>query len=145
MPSPQISTFREVIPLIYSWTTSDVPKYEGWEKIGYTEQATADARIDQQASQMSIQKTKVWAQRAIFTSEAGGRFTDKDFHAYLRQCGVERETTPKRTEWHRFKGAQKTSLEYFHEFAGQGFGNSMGGGLEEPYLLRAEQTGVVQL
>ena len=38
MPSPKISTFREIIPLIYSWRTPDVPKYDGWEKIGYTEQ-----------------------------------------------------------------------------------------------------------
>lgn len=143
LPSPNISTFREVIPLIYSWATPDIPKYEGWEKIGYTEQASADARIAQQASQMSVQKTKLWAQRAIFTSEAGGRFTDRDFHAYLRQCGVERELAPKRTEWHRFKGAPKTSLEYFHDFAGQGFGSAMAGEFEDAYVLRAEQTAAV--
>ena len=43
MPSPEINTFREITPLIYSWTTPDIPKYAGWEKIGYTEQASADA------------------------------------------------------------------------------------------------------
>ena len=42
------------LPLIYSWTTPDIPKYEGWEKIGYTEQESADARIAQQASQLSV-------------------------------------------------------------------------------------------
>ena len=59
MPSPKISTFREIVPLIYSWTTPDIPKYDGWEKIGYTEQETADARIAQQASQLSVRKDKV--------------------------------------------------------------------------------------
>ena len=54
MPSPKISTFREIIPLIYSWTTPDIPKYAGWEKIGYTEQETADARIAQQASHPAL-------------------------------------------------------------------------------------------
>jgi hypothetical protein len=44
MPSPKISTFCEITPLIYSWTTPDVPKYEGWEKIGYTEQESVDVR-----------------------------------------------------------------------------------------------------
>ena len=63
----------------------------------------------------------MWSRRALFTSEAGGRFTDKDFHAYLKQQGVERETTPKRTEWHHFAIAPKTSLEYFNDFAGQDF------------------------
>ena len=29
MPSPKISTFREITPLIYSWTTPDIPKYDG--------------------------------------------------------------------------------------------------------------------
>ena len=54
MPSPKIKTFREIIPLIYSWTTPDIPKYDGWEKIGYTEQDSADARIAQQACQLSV-------------------------------------------------------------------------------------------
>ena len=52
MPSPEISTFREITPLIYSWRTPDISKYDGWEKIGYTEQESADARIAQQASQL---------------------------------------------------------------------------------------------
>ena len=70
---------------------------------------------------MSITKEKVWSQRALFTSEAGGRFTDKDFHAFLKQQGVERELKPTRTEWHHFAVAPKTSLEYFHAFASQDF------------------------
>jgi len=34
MPSPEIRTFREIVPLIYAWATPDIPKYDGWEKIG---------------------------------------------------------------------------------------------------------------
>ena len=56
MASPKISTFREIIPLIYSWRTPDIPKYAGWEKIGYTEQESADTRIAQQASQLSVRR-----------------------------------------------------------------------------------------
>ncbi|MFF0656074.1 DEAD/DEAH box helicase [Micromonospora tulbaghiae] len=143
MPSPKIRTFREITPLIYSWTTPDIPKYAGWEKIGYTEQATADARIAQQASQLSVEKQKKWARRALFTSEAGGRFTDKDFHAYLHQQGVERETTPKRTEWHHFKIAPRTSLEYFNDFAGQDFAHLQHGAEKDDYVLRPEQQAAV--
>ncbi len=143
MPSPKISTFREIVPLIYSWRTADVPKYHGWEKIGYTEQDTADARIAQQASQMSIAKEKVWARRAVFTSESGGRFKDTDFHYYLKQQGVERETQPKRTEWHYLAPASKTSLEYFNDFAGQDFQAAPTGLPEEDYTLRPEQQAAV--
>lgn len=143
MPSPKITTFREIIPLIYSWRTPDVPKYEGWEKIGYTEQDSADTRIAQQASQMSITKEKVWARRALYTTEAGGRFTDRDFHVFLKQQGIEREVQPTRTEWHRFESAPKTSLEYFNDFAGHDFAD-LPNGMEEDYVLRREQQTAVE-
>lgn len=144
MSSPDIRTYREIIPLIYSWTTPDIPKYQGWEKIGYTEQASADKRIDEQASQLSISKIKKWVRRATFTSEAGGSFTDKDFHAYLHQQGVEREITPKRTEWHHFNGTPKSSLDYFNDFAGQDFSDFQRIG-QDDYVLRPEQQAAVDL
>ena len=137
VPNPKINTFREIVPLIYSWCTPDIPKYEGWEKIGYTEQESADTRIAQQASQLSVEKKKLWAKRALFTSEAGGRFTDTEFHAYLQQQGVERETTPKRTEWFHFAPAPRKSLDYFYEFAGQDYEPARGI-VEDDYTLRPE-------
>ena len=142
MASPEIRTFREVVPLIYSWRTPDLPKYAGWEKIGYTEQDSADARIAQQASQLQITKEKVWSRRATFQTEAGGHFTDKDFHAFLKQQGVERETKPKRTEWHHFSTTPRASLEYFNAFAGQEF-DLAPAAREEDYILRPEQRAAV--
>lgn len=141
MASPKIDTFREVVPLIYSWRTPDVPKYLGWEKIGYTEQETAEKRIAQQASQMAITKEKVWSFRAQFMTEKGGRFTDKDFHAYLKQQGVERETNP-RTEWHNLAAAPRSSKEYFQAFASQDFEDFQATG-EDDYVLRPEQRDAV--
>ncbi|PRZ40903.1 type II restriction enzyme [Antricoccus suffuscus] len=141
-PSPRIKTYREIRPVIYSWSTPDLPKYAGWEKIGYTDQQTAAERVAQQASQMSIHKNLLWSRRALFTTEAGGRFTDHDFHAYLKQQGVERETTPKRTEWHRFSEAPKKSLEYFNDFAGQDFSDLQSSGTDD-YVLRPEQQAAV--
>ena len=142
MPSPKINTYREIRPVIYSWSTPDLPKYAGWEKIGYTDQQTAAERVAQQASQLSIEKKLEWSRRALFTTEAGGRFTDHDFHAYLKQQGVERETTPHRTEWHHFNGAPKKSLEYFNDFAGQDFSTIQMDGIDD-YVLRPEQQAAV--
>jgi len=144
VPSPKINTFREIVPLVYSWRTPDVPKYSGWEKIGYTEQDSADTRIAQQASQMSVTKEKVWSRRALYTAEAGGRFTDRDLHAFLKQKGVERETTPKRTEWHNFAVAPRRSIDYFNDFAGQDFDNLQASG-EDDYVLRPEQQAAVDM
>lgn len=143
MPSPNIDTYREIVPLVYSWRTPDIPKYEGWEKVGYTEQDSADTRIAQQANQLAIRQERVWSRRALFTTEAGGRFTDKDFHAFLRQQGVERETTPKRTEWHNFAAvAPHRSIDFFNDFAGQDFGGLQASG-QDDYVLRPEQQAAV--
>jgi type II restriction enzyme len=131
-----------ITPLIYSWSTPDIKKYEGWEKIGFTEQGSADTRIAQQASQLSIKKQNLWSRRALFTSEAGGSFTDRDFHAYLKQLGVERELKPNRTEWHRFADASKSSIDYFNAFAGQDFTALQRSGTDD-YSLRPEQQSAV--
>lgn len=142
MTSPKINTYREITPLVYSWSTPDIPKYEGWEKIGYTEQASADTRINQQASQLAVEKVKNWSLRAIFMSETGGRFTDREFHEYLRQQGIKRETTPRRTEWHYFAEAPKRSIDYFSAFANQDFTDLQQDGTDD-YVLRPEQKSAV--
>lgn len=145
MPSPNISTFREVVPYIYSWKTPDIPRYDGWEKIGYTEQESSETRIAQQASQLNVEKVKVWSYRAAFSTEAGGRFTDIDFHAFLKQQGVEREMPPKyekRTEWHHFATAPRTSLDYIKSFIFQDFATPRLIA-EEDYQLRPEQDAAV--
>lgn len=141
MTSPKLSTYREIVPLVYSWSTPDLPKYEGWEKIGFTEQESAEKRIAQQASQLAIEKKIEWVRRAYFTSVAGGTFKDTDFHAYLKQHGVKRELNP-RTEWHRFAGMPKSSLDYFSAFAGQDLSDLQTNGTDD-YRLRPEQQDAV--
>ena len=149
MPSsPKIKTFDEVVPMIYSWTTPNVTptghaatlKDGGWEKIGYTEQDSVDARIAQQASQLGafVEKHKLWAYKARFITEGGGWFTDHDFHKYLRQQGIKRFVDQGKTEWHQFAGAPKTSQEYFSAFIMQNFAAAQ---TVEPqdYTLRPEQ------
>lgn len=143
MSSPRIDTYRVIQPVVYSWSTPDIPKYQGWEKIGYTDQQTAEKRIAQQASQLSISQRINWQRRALFTSVAGGCFTDRDFHEYLRQQGVQRETQPKRTEWHNFAGTPKDSLQYFNDFAGQDVHTMQAGSIED-YRLRPEQQSAVE-
>ncbi|MCR1981438.1 DEAD/DEAH box helicase family protein [Cellulosimicrobium cellulans] len=136
-----------MVPYLYSWTTPDIPKYEGWEKIGYTEQDSADKRINQQASQLNITKIKVWAYRAAFITEDGGTFRDSDFHAFLKQQGIEREydpnATPHRTEWHKFAGAPKSSRDYFLDFASKSF-TILPGVSQDDYRLRQEQRAAVE-
>ena len=144
MSAPQLSTYREIKPVLYSWSTPDIPKYSGWEKIGYTDQMSAAARIAQQASQMSVAKDINWTRKAFYTSEGcDGSFTDHEFHRYLKQQGVERELAPKRTEWHRFDTMPQRSIDYFNDFAGQDFSTLQTTG-QDLYELRPEQEAAVQ-
>lgn len=142
MSSPKINTFRQINPMIYSWRTPDIPKYAGWEKIGYTEQQSVDARIAQQASQLSVEQEKVWAAPARFNTEAGGTFRDTHFHDFLKQQGVERELKPKRTEWHHIAATPKTSKDYFIDFTWEKFTDLQTDGTDD-YTLRAEQQAAV--
>ena len=112
MPSPKISTFREVVPLIYSWRTPDVPKYSGWEKIGYTEQDSADTRIAQQASPaVNREDQGLGSPGRCSPPRPAGASRTADFHAFLKQQGVQREYDPKPPAPHGvapFAGAPQT-------------------------------------
>lgn len=143
MTIPRIKTYREITPLVYSWSTPDIPKYNGWEKIGYTEQDSAETRVNQQASQLNINKVINWSQRALFLKEQGGRFTDREFHAYLRTQGVEREQGDKTTEWHNFTSTPQASLQYFLDFVSGNVSYNQDRGSED-YTLRPEQESAVE-
>ena len=110
----EIKSTIEVKPHVYAWSTTDIPKYDGWQKIGYTERQTPHDRVKQQASQLSISQNIEWAYPARF--QAGGTFTDHEFHQFLkRNHKIPREQG---TEWFDFRpeGTEK-SKQLFMEFA----------------------------
>lgn len=133
MSAPEIRPFAKIEPYIYSWRTSDVPKYAGWEKIGYTERQSVEKRVGQQASQLKINRELVWKARAVFN--AGGYFRDSDFHAYLRQQGVTREAG---SEWFDIASSGRESEQMLMEFT---FGKFKTPTVAESsdYSLRSEQ------
>ena len=42
-----LQTAKQVVPMIYAYTTPEIERHNGWTKIGYTEQ-DVDERIAQQ-------------------------------------------------------------------------------------------------
>lgn len=42
-----LHTARQVVPMIYAYTTPEIARHNGWTKIGYTEQSV-DKRLKQQ-------------------------------------------------------------------------------------------------
>lgn len=136
MNKPNINTAKEVIPMIYAYSTSDVPKYDGWLKIGYTER-DVEKRVNEQASQLKINKNLEWKGNAIFDDGSGEIFSDIDFHRYLVKNGIKRESG---SEW--FKTSREISQNHFFKFrTNRGVIDTLNEVI--PYKLRKEQLDAV--
>ena len=132
MQKIQIQTTKPAFPQIYAYTTPEVARHNGWTKIGYTEQDVA-TRINQQTQTADILWKLEWHGNAVYEG-TNERFTDKDFHSYLRKQNVEQEAG-KNNEWFHITGPE--SQLKFYEFR-----ENRGIALDTvvlPYTLRDEQ------
>lgn len=132
----KVQTSRTVIPKIYAYTTPEIKRHDGWTKIGYTEQDNVEDRIKQQTYTADVIANYEWSGNAIFEN-TNKRFTDKQFHAYLRKLGIQQEEGK---EWLHIE--PKPAKEHFHDFReNQGIIND----LKEisSYTLREEQEDAV--
>lgn len=133
-----INTTKQVVPMIYAYSTPEIARHNGWLKIGYTEQEV-DKRLKQQTYTADVEYIEEWRGNAVFEDGSGERFTDKDFHAYLIKNNVENK---KKTEW--FHIDKIKSKHMFYDF------KENRGVLEQndavlPYKLRSEQKKAVQM
>lgn len=132
-----IQTSKRIIPMIYAYSTPDIPKHVGWVKIGYTEAQDVEDRIKQQTHTADVDYVLEWQDNAIFPDGKGTVFHDTDFHNYLQKKNVERKTG---TEWFHADGP--TSEQLFYEFRkNKGLIQSKSGVI--PYSLRKEQQDAV--
>lgn len=105
-----LRTARQVVPMIYAYTTPEIARHNGWTKIGYTEQSV-DKRLKQQTHTADVLYHKEWRGNAVYDDGSGEVFTDHDFHAYLRKLNVEND---RKNEWFHLDGQQ--SRRYFQDF-----------------------------
>lgn len=138
MQRPIIQTAKDVVPMIYAYTTPEIARHDGWTKIGYTEQ-DVETRIKQQTHTADIKFHVEWRGNALYEDGSGERFTDKDFHAYLRKSGVEQEEGTN-NEWFHISGSDSRLMFFdFKENRGQKSETSA----VIPYKLRQEQQDAV--
>ncbi|MGN0364672.1 MAG: DEAD/DEAH box helicase family protein [Suilimivivens sp.] len=140
MIKPSIHTTKQVVPMIYGYSTPEVIRHNGWTKIGYTEQ-DVETRIKQQTHTADIKWNLEWKGNATFDDGSGETFTDKDFHAYLRKSGVEQEVG-KNNEWFHISG--QGSKQMFHDFR-EDHGILTTTNTVIPYALREEQQSAVAM
>ena len=138
MSKIEIKTAKEIIPKVYAYSTPEVPKHNGWVKIGYTERENVRTRIEEQTHTVGLKANIEWSEDAIFKFGEKKSFKDTDFHVYLRKKGYENQD---RTEWFRVDG--ETSHNEFNYFRENGcivpFGEEV-----LPYNLREEQEKAVR-
>ena len=133
-----IKTVSNVTPMIYAYTTPNVPNNNGWIKIGYTER-DVDKRIREQTHTARIIAKKEWTGAALY--QDGSAFTDKDFHKYLRLNGVEHDES-ENNEWFHITPIE--SKKWFDLFRENGFSFlDMTRDKISPYVLREEQLDAV--
>ena len=138
MKKLQVKPNKEIYPQIYSYSWPDVPKYDGWEKIGYTERKDAKVRINEQNSGNSTQTVTNWVREARFNG--GGYFRDSVFHKYIEQHGIRRDG---QYEWFEFgENNTKFSEELFMKFTFRKF-DDLQRNSETNYILREEQADAV--
>lgn len=140
MVKPSIQTTKQVVPMIYGYSTPEVMRHNGWTKIGYTEQEV-ETRIKQQTHTADVKWNLEWKGNATFDDGSGEIFTDKDFHAYLCKSGVEQETG-KNNEWFHISGPD--SKQMFHDFR-EDHGILKTTNTVIPYVLREEQQRAVAM
>ncbi len=149
MQTPNIKTAKDVVPMIYAYTTPGITYHEGYTKIGYTEQKVED-RVYQQTHTAGVKAKIEWQGNAVFDDGSGETFDDHAFHAYLRKndikqpmdLGNEYFDKDDRNEW--FYITPEDSRSKFYDFR-------LNRGIFEqesaiiPYILRAEQEKAVSL
>ena len=59
MNKPNIQTTKQVVPMLYGYSTPEVVRHNGWTKIGYTEQ-DVETRINQQTHTADIRWQLEW-------------------------------------------------------------------------------------
>ena len=138
MDRTQIKSTQTLQPQIYAWYTPDIPKYKNWVKIGYTTR-TAEQRIKEQASQLSIEKRELWHYEARYMN-GQGFFDDHAFHHYLTK--IKQITREKGTEWFDYTPDMSKAEKDFQDFVFQRYDvdqEKQG----QDYQLRKEQAEAV--
>lgn len=134
MKTPNVKSFKKIIPMIYAYTTPNDISHQGWTKIGYTSKQTVEDRIKEQAHTVDAKIDLLWRGNARYQDGSDETFTDHEFHRYLTdKRHIERKPD---TEWFHVDG--KTSHQYFYKFSDRDF-SDIQGETGTQYELRREQ------
>ena len=137
MAKANINTSKEVWPVCYAYTTPEIPKHDGWTKIGITER-DAETRIKEQVNTVDVDPKIEWVNNAIYEGSSE-TFLDTDFHKYLVNLGIEK--IPNK-EWFKIE-PNDAEIKFFKFRKNRGLIESYKE--PAPYDLRNEQKEAVNM
>lgn len=136
----KLNVYNRVIPVIYGYSTPDVPKHNGYIKVGETKR-DANTRIKEQVRTADIDYKLEFVKNAVFENSLE-TFRDKSFHKYLRQMGVENK--PLGSEWFKNETNGKFVKDFLNDFR-ENHGFPDDGKTLIRYMLRKEQENAVRM
>lgn len=140
----EIKPFEQQHITIYAYTLPEVPKHNGYIKIGDTRR-NVQVRINEQIGTSGLKPNILWDK--VARHKSGEWFRDYDLHRFLELHNIKREnfgTTAR--EWFFFNGHPERAEELTEKFIHRDFSEAQRNKIIQPdYILRKEQEKAVSV
>lgn len=140
----EIKSFEQQHITIYAYTLPEVPKHNGYIKIGDTRR-NVQVRINEQIGTSGLKPNILWDK--VARHKSGEWFRDYDLHRFLELHNIKREnfdTTAR--EWFFFNGHPERAEELTEKFIHRDFSEAQRNKIIQPdYILRKEQEKAVSV
>lgn len=144
-PNENIQTMEQIMPVIYAASIPyDTRWKDGWLKIGEARRQYAGDRLAQEGHEIDSDLRLIWERNALFEGNPIAFFSDKDFHKYIKNEGVEcAKRRASGNDMEVFKIDSDDALKMLNDFrANRGLAEIEG---IQDYILRDEQSDAVDM
>ena len=144
-PNDNIQTMGLIMPVIYAASIPyDVRWKDGWLKIGEARRQYSGDRLAQEGHEIDSDLQLIWERNALYEGNPIAFFSDKDFHKYLKNEGIEcAKRRSSGNDMEVFKVGSDAALKMLNDFrANRGLANIDG---VQDYILRDEQEAAVSM
>lgn len=142
MDKTRIAPYRQLDLKVYGYHLPQLPTHTGSVKVGETNQADVNTRIQQQTGTVGVKAQLLFTRNAVRND--GQLFHDRDLHAYYRLREIKRiHLNGQATEWYYF-GDPTRAESMTDDYISLDYDAVQVSEKETDYILRAEQAQAVE-
>ena len=142
MDKTRIAPYRQLDLKVYGYHLPQLPTHTGSVKVGETNQADVNTRIQQQTGTVGVKAQLLFTRNAVRND--GQLFHDRDLHAYYRLRKIKRiHLNGQATEWYYF-GDPTRAESMTDDYISLDYDAVQVSEKETDYILRAEQAQAVE-